>query len=184
MKVIRTIPHERYNCEQVAEIFDSGFCERVRWTKESNYKPHPGESAYILDDETPVEVGWRMRDGNPIAPDAEVLEDLKADKKLEIAAARFAAETGGMDVSGMRIDTSRESQGLITGAAVQAMVDGSYTCNWKTGAGFVTLDAETIMAVATAVRQHVQACFDKEAKLMAELDAANTVQKVQAVVWV
>jgi hypothetical protein len=56
------------------------------------------------------------------------LEDVKAAKLADIAAARYEAETGGITVSGMAIQTDRESQGLITGAALAATIDPAYTC--------------------------------------------------------
>jgi hypothetical protein len=111
------------------------------------------------------------------------LEVVKAQKKSEIAAARYAAEVGGVTVNGMAIDTSRESQALVTGAALAATLDPAYTCRWKTAGGFVTLDAATVLAVAQAVRAHVQACFDREAELAAAIDAAETAEEVQAVSW-
>lgn len=88
-----------------------------------------------------------------------------------IAARRWQAETGGAVVEGMPLDTGRDSQALITGAAVSAMLDSNYTVRWKTQSGFVELNAEQIIAVASAVRAHVQACFDREAELLAALDA-------------
>lgn len=84
----------------------------------------------------------------------------------QIAARRFAAETAGTTIDGMPIDTSRDSQGLITGAAVQAMIDSGYSLHWKTSAGFVELTGQQILGVASAVRAHVQACFNREAALL------------------
>ena len=90
--------------------------------------------------------------------------------KAEIASRRYAAETAGIVVGGIPIKTDRESQALITGAALAAIQDPSYSCRWKTGTGdFITVDAATIIAVATAVRAHVQACFDQEAVELAEM---------------
>lgn len=44
---------------------------------------------------------------------------------------------------------------------------------WKTASGeFVTLTAPQIIALALAVRAHVQACFDREADLAAQIRAA------------
>ncbi|WP_052469425.1 DUF4376 domain-containing protein [Pseudomonas massiliensis] len=83
-----------------------------------------------------------------------------------IAARRFTAETAGITVGGMAIDTGRDSQALITGARLAGMDDPSYVCNWKTPEGFIQLNAETVRAVANAVRAHVQACFDREAALL------------------
>jgi hypothetical protein len=45
----------------------------------------------------------------------------------------------------------------------------------------VALDAQAITAVAMAVRAHVQACFDNEAELKAQIEAASTAQEIAAV---
>lgn len=86
-----------------------------------------------------------------------------------IAARRWEAETAGITVNGTAIDTGRDSQALITGAAVSAMLDPAYSVRWKTPAGFIDLAGEQIIAMATAVRVHVQACFDREAELLEAL---------------
>jgi hypothetical protein len=64
-----------------------------------------------------------------------------------------------------------------------ATQDSGYSCNWKTEQGFVTLTAQQIIAVATAVREHVQAAFDKEAEKVTEIQAAETIEDVQATAW-
>ena len=111
------------------------------------------------------------------------LESIKEAKLAEIAAARYAQETGGLVVNGATIRTDRESQALITGAALKASTDESYSCRWKTVEGFVELTAAQIIAIADAVRDHVQASFDREAELVALVDAAETVEELEAIVW-
>lgn len=86
-----------------------------------------------------------------------------------IASTRYEHEVSGISLNGMAIDTGRDSQGLITGAALQAMLSPGYTLRWKTRAGFVDLTSAQIIEVASAVRAHVQACFDREADLLAAL---------------
>ncbi len=86
-----------------------------------------------------------------------------------IAARRWQAETGGITVNGIAIDTGRDSQALITGAAVSAMLDPAYSVRWKTPAGFIDLQGQQIIAMAAAVRAHVQAAFDREAELLEAL---------------
>ena len=86
-----------------------------------------------------------------------------------VAARRWQAEVAGITVSGMQVDTGRDSQALITGAAVSAMLDPTYNVHWKTAAGFVVLNAEQIIGLASTVRAHVQACFDREAELLTAL---------------
>jgi hypothetical protein len=90
-----------------------------------------------------------------------------------IAERRYRAETAGITVEGDQVDTGRDSQSLITGAALQAILDAAYTCRWKTASGFVDLTAQQILALAAAVRNHVQACFDREAELLGEVEAGT-----------
>lgn len=91
----------------------------------------------------------------------------------DIAARRYQAETAGIILNGKAIDTGRDSQALVTGAAVAAMLDPNYSCQWKTAGGFIELTAQQILAIATAMRAHVQACFNREAELLAALEAGS-----------
>lgn len=88
------------------------------------------------------------------------------DRAQQITATRYLQEISGIVVSGVHIDTDRESQAMVAGAALSAVIDPSYVCNWKTRSGPVRLDATQLIAVAIAVRNHVQACFDREFALI------------------
>jgi hypothetical protein len=88
----------------------------------------------------------------------------------DIAATRFEHETGGIVVNGLRINTSRDSQGLILGATVQVIIDPTYTLRWKTPLGWVQFEGDQVTMIASIVRQHVQDCFDREETLV---DAVN-----------
>jgi hypothetical protein len=116
-------------------------------------------------------------------PDETPLSLAKAAKLAEMATERWKAETGGVEVGDMRIDTSRESQAMITGAALQATIDPSYVCKWKTEQGCETLTAEQISTAAQAVRMHEPGCFDWEATLAAMISTAATIGEVQAIAW-
>jgi len=96
------------------------------------------------------------------------------------AAVRFAVETGGITVSGATVDTSRESQAMITGAHSYVLATPAAVIFYKSAGGFVTLDAATMVAVATAVGQHVQACFAREAEVVVAI-AAETVTSRAAI---
>ena len=127
-------------------------------------------------------VGWAAVTDVVIsdAPDEIVLQDARDSKKAEIAAARFEAETAGID----GIKTDRESQALITGAALKAMQDSTYSCRWKTESGFVELTAPQILAIADAVRAHVQSCFDREADWVRQIKDAETPEELGGIAWV
>lgn len=48
-----------------------------------------------------------------------------------IADRRFQAETGGAVVEGLSVNTERDSQSLLTGAAFAASLDPDYRIKWK-----------------------------------------------------
>lgn len=83
-----------------------------------------------------------------------------------IAARRFQAETGGTTVEGVRVNTERDSQALLTGAAFAASLDPEYRIKWKTATGFVELNRDQVIGLASQVRAFVQACFNREAELL------------------
>lgn len=104
---------------------------------------------------------------------ADLADQAKEAERARIKARRDAAVNAGTIVAGMPIATDDTSQQRITGAALAASLDANLTVQWKTSAGFVTLDATQVLAIAQAVRAHVQACFDREAVLLAALDAGE-----------
>lgn len=87
----------------------------------------------------------------------------------QIAARRFQVETGGVTVAGVKLNTERDSQSLLTGAAFAASIDPDYRIKWKAETGFVDLSAQQIIGVASAVRAFVQSCFDRESELLNEV---------------
>lgn len=101
-----------------------------------------------------------------------------------IAERRYAAEVSGINLNGAPIDTSRDSQGLIAGAALAAVIDPQYSVRWKAANGqFVELTGQQVIGVASSVRGHVQACFDREAALLAELDAGTFTETMLEEGW-
>lgn len=93
------------------------------------------------------------------------------------AQCRWELETGGITVSGMPVSTTRESQALINGAYSFAIVDPAATFQFKAETGFVTLDADTVKAVALAVASHVQACFAWEANALNQISNGQLVSE-------
>ncbi|WP_278439602.1 DUF4376 domain-containing protein [Pseudomonas oryzihabitans] len=98
---------------------------------------------------------------------AELSKPVEATDQAKIAARRYKAQIAGTTLDGMPVDTSTDSQALITGAALAAVLDSNYVCRWKMADGTrVELDAKMIIAVASAVRDHIQACYDREDELL------------------
>ena len=144
----------------------------------------PGEVAIPCEADAPLEDAERWaEEGAARLRDGPGLDEMKAAKLAELADARWRAETSGTELGGMRIATDRESQAMITGAALQATIDPSYVCRWKTSGGFVDLDAQTILGAAMAIRSWVQGCFDREAELADAVAASSTKEEVAAIGW-
>ena len=56
------------------------------------------------------------------------------------------------------------------------------SCRWKlTDGTFITANAEVITGMATAIRKHIQACFDREAELVGQVETAKTAKKLAAI---
>jgi len=132
----------------------------VRSTQQEPPEAPEGQEAYWTG------IVWVLRD---IAPEPAPTVDWPA----LIAARRYAAETAGIEFAGMRVETDDRSKLLINGAALEAMLDTGYVMQWKTPAGFVELGGAQVLAVARAVRAHVQTCFDREAELLDALEAGT-----------
>ena len=108
------------------------------------------------------------------------------DRLLAYAAdKRWQVETGGIEVGGAAIDTSRESQAMITGAYAYSQANPAETISYKATSGWVTIDAATMAAIATAVGAHVQACFAIEASVAAEIEdgTITTTEQIDAADW-
>lgn len=97
--------------------------------------------------------------------------DPTAPQRIQIGRRRFREETRGITVADRRYATTRDSQAQIE-RACSAMESGE-TIHWKTAGGFAELSRAQLIAVRTAVRAHVQACFDREAALLALLEAGD-----------
>lgn len=98
---------------------------------------------------------------------------------------RFAVETGGIAINGQTIDTSRDSQSMITGAYAYSQANPEEMIQFKAASGWVTLDAATLAAIATAVGAHVQSCFAVEATVAVEIEAGTitTTAEIDAADW-
>lgn len=114
-------------------------------------------------------------DYSALVPAVTVRAVRQADALAQLKQRRDKAVFAGIVINGMPVATDEVSQSRITGAALQAVVDPAVIINWKAGPRtFVTLTAPQILGIATAVRAHVQACFDHEAKLVDEIMGDGT----------
>lgn len=127
--------------------------------------------AIELPEPPPYDSRWYYGHNVP-KPLAQVVQQ----KLSDLAAYRYGKETAG--IGGFRTD--RESQALLTGAALAATLDGAYTVDWKGEQGWVTLNAAQLLAAAQTVRAHVQACFSNEKTHAEAISALATFEEAVA----
>lgn len=94
----------------------------------------------------------------------------RVETKNNIAEQRWRCEVSGVVFYGREVETDRATVAMLSGAALAASLDASYSARWKTVDGFMTLSSAQIIELAQTVRQHVQSCFDREAELLDALD--------------
>lgn len=160
-----------------------GFYPEERKEEYEEASAWPADAVDLTDDE--LATYWKQcppqgkllgsKNGRPawVGPPPLTGDELKTFLKDAIAARRYDAESAGITVDGVFIDTSRESQGLINGAALSVLLNPDYICNWKTSTGFISLTATQLKVIAMAVRGYVQACFDRESELVSAVEAGT-----------
>lgn len=112
-------------------------------------------------------VGVDGKLAEPAVPDLTI-----AQLTAYAATKRYAVETGGIVFNGAPIATDRESQSMAGNAHAYVQASGAASVSYKTAAGFVTLSADQIKAVALAIGAHVQACFAAEDAADAAINAS------------
>lgn len=180
--------------EKVIKAIEDGGNQYVAFVRTMTKDPDPnnlGAIEYVgfyLSDEKPDPKYATFNPATLVWDLPENIVDLRfADaqeaKIQEIKDVRYGKESSGITINGARIRTDRESQGMIAGAAMSAMLDPSYTCNWETDDGAVSLNAEVILIIAKAVRAHVQSAFDWASSLLKRAREAKTIEQIQAIHW-
>lgn len=164
------------------------------WRLEGGAVYSSAKRAIVPEDE-PDFVAWTEAGGVPrVAPDEHgnatlvLVETILAqygiaatsdDLPAYAAELRYGAETNGIDIGGSTIATDRQSQALINGAFNLAQADPNTVFRFKTADGFMTLDAAAIQIIAIEVGRHVQACFAKEADVVASIASGSITLREQ-----
>lgn len=139
-----------------------------------------GAEVLTLDVERKVVLVARKQVSMTAAEKAARDELIAAQWADQIAARRWQVEAGGTTVEGIPVNTDRDSQSLLTGAAFAASIDPDYRIKWKAETGFVDLTGEQVMGIASQVRAFVQACFNREAELLgAVADGSITAEMLE-----
>jgi hypothetical protein len=92
-----------------------------------------------------------------------------------LAAHRYSIETGGTTISGITIQTDKETQATLGNARQLAKEDNTYTVTWKFGpTTFTILDAKTIIVISNAVAAFVKKCFASEGAIVSNISNYST----------
>ena len=112
------------------------------------------------------------------------IDYIKKIQKKAISAIRWERERSGFTFNSVPINTDDVSQNKINGAVSSVLVDPTYTLNWRCDDGtFITLDADSIKALGTAVRNHIQYQFDKEMYYVNIIDTLTTREAIFDTIW-
>jgi hypothetical protein len=118
-----------------------------------------------------------------IAAAHDPLPPAKASRLADLAAYRYEQEVGGVDVQGVRIDTSREARNNLTAAVATAQLAADagqpFSVQWKgLNGGFVPMAAADLRSLGLAVATHVAGCFANEGAVAAQIAALTDVDTV------
>lgn len=113
--------------------------------------------------------------------DVTPLADAKARAVSILSDIRRRKIDAGFDFGGVTVPCDAESQRVYTAAYVLANDFPDMTRKWKMPTGFVELNADQIKAMAKAASDYVQSCFDAQAVQAAAVEAAKTVEEIEAV---
>ena len=161
-----------YKCDYEEEAFQQVLRDATDYCVENGYSREEGED----------ERGYYVVI-MPIIIPTRTLEELKADKKADIAAARWNFEVAGIIFRGVHVTTDREDQAMITAAALSAVIGSDYTTVWKGSDGYLTLNASGVLELAHTVANHVEAAFVEEKRLADLIDAAQSEDELAPIVW-
>ena len=113
------------------------------------------------------------------------LEELKQEKRDEINKARDAEEQGGFEYMGKVFDSDQVSCIRISSAA-QAMqyAQDDATITWTTqDNSTIDLNKAQLMGLVVALAQHSNECHQKATVLKAQIEACESQEELDKIVW-
>ena len=113
------------------------------------------------------------------------LDELKEQKRVEINRARNATEQGGFEYMGKVFDSDQVSCIRISSAA-QAMqyAQDDATITWTTqDNSTIDLNKAQLMGLVVALAQHSNECHQKATVLKAQIEACESQEELDKIVW-
>lgn len=98
-----------------------------------------------------------------------------------IAEHRYNQEVAGITVGGVPMSTERgDHRTVMHTIRTEARANAEFVAPLKTAAGFVPMDASTIMAVTDAMLWYINACFVRESALRTAMESTDDLDSIAA----
>ena len=111
------------------------------------------------------------------------IEQLKAKKIAEFADARWREETAGFIYNEHEFHSDRESQDRFFQAYMASLNDPSFAVTWKTKDGWLEMTASDFITLYNEFQTFLQGLYQKEKALQEQVEAATTIEELEAVKW-
>ncbi|HUM45132.1 MAG TPA: DUF4376 domain-containing protein [Fervidobacterium sp.] len=118
----------------------------------------------------------------PIYGDVDI-DTLKQGKLWQLADARWREETSGYMYNGHEFHSDRESQDRVFQAYMASLSDPNFTVTWKTKTGWLEMTASDFITLYNEFQTFLQALYQKEKNLQALVEAATTIDELNAIEW-
>ena len=120
--------------------------------------------------------------------EADPVDKAKRFKRAQINAWRNEKQWAGVVTPSGTFDSDPESQRLLNGAVVMAQIalanSQPFEIGWTMKNNVtITLDALQLIEGGMLVGQHISICHATARQLKLDLDAAQTVEEIEAIVW-
>jgi hypothetical protein len=125
-----------------------------------------------------LKIGYTTGDENAVLAAIDAYPVTYADEVArpgllaQLAAKRYE-EQQSATFNGQTVPCDLVSLVMVNGAMTRLSLPGApATVRWKLNGTFMDLDLATITAIGTAMADRIQACFDRESELAAQINAA------------
>lgn len=142
---------------------------------------HALQGEMIIPVETPPE---------PISMDNDIpiygnvnIDILKQGKLWQLADARWREETAGFTYKGHEFHSDRESQDRFFQAYMASLSDPNFTVTWKTKDSWLEMTASDFITLYNEFQTFFQGLYQKEKALQEQVEAATTIEELNAIEW-
>lgn len=121
-------------------------------------------------------------DGIPVYGDVDI-DTLKQGKLWQLADNRWREETAGYIYNGHEFHSDRESQDRVFQAYTASLSNPNFTATWKTKTGWLEMTANDFITLYNEFQTFLQGLYQKEKNLQALVEAATTIEELNAIEW-